>query len=250
MKIMLPIPSTLVIIPTFNERENIAPLCERLFALYPTVHILVVDDGSPDGTAHAVEEAQCRFPSALHLLRRSGKGGRGSAVLAGFVFALAREYRLIFEMDADFSHRPEDMERFFEAIRDCDVVSGSRYLPGSQIRDWPRRRTILSRWANRFARLVLQLPMTDFTNGFRCYRREALLKLNLRAIHAKGYVVLSEIADRLHLAGQRICEVPTIFVNRKRGISNLSLNEITSAFTSVLRIRFTRSAYRAALPSP
>jgi len=241
-------PNTLIIIPTYNESENIARLCERLLALYPFVEILVVDDSSPDGTAAVVREEQRKYPDRwLHLTVRQGKGGRGSAVLEGFRFALSRAYELIFEMDADFSHEPEEIPRFLEKIRECDMVVGSRYLPKSEIHEWGWKRTFFSRFANRYARFVLGMPLSDYTNGYRCYRRSAVGALDLEKIDAKGYVVLSEVAMQLHMKGFRIGEVPTVFVNRRRGLSNLTAHEIGEAFLSILKIYTKYPGTRAKL---
>ncbi|TSC80605.1 MAG: dolichol-phosphate mannosyltransferase [Candidatus Peregrinibacteria bacterium Gr01-1014_25] len=228
---------TLVIIPTYNERDNIGTLVTALLKQHADLDVLVVDDGSPDGTADVVRSLLKQYPHRLLIDVRDGKGGRGSAVLHGFRRALAGGYALAIEMDADFSHKPEEIPRLLAAIEHADMVLGSRYLSGSEIHRWGWRRTFFSRWANRYARFVLGIPITDYTNGFRCYRRSALEALNFECIHARGYVVLSEVAYQLHLAGMRIAEVPTVFVNRRRGISNLSLHEITEAFLSVLAIR-------------
>jgi dolichol-phosphate mannosyltransferase len=244
----VPAPSasrTLVIIPTFNEKENIAQLVTKILALYPAIDVLVVDDSSPDGTSAAVEEVQPEFGGHVRLLTREGKGGRGSAVLEGFKIALAEGYDYAFEMDADFSHKPEEIARFLEAAKNADMVVGSRYLPGSEIHHWSWKRRFFSRWANRYARLVLGIPLSDYTNGFRCYNRRALEALDLSRIHARGYVVLSEVAYQLHLKGLTIAQVPTVFVNRRRGISNLSFHEIKEAFLSVLRIRTSYADMRA-----
>lgn len=236
---------TLITIPTFNEAENIGKLCERLLDAYPEVHVLVVDDASPDGTAHAVEELQKKFAGRLHIIKRAGKGGRGSAVLEGFRFGLKNGYELLFEMDADFSHNPEEIPRFFQKLSEgFQMVLGSRYLPESRIYEWGPKRTFFSRWANRYARAVLGIPITDYTNGYRAYTRKAVEALAMDVIEAKGYVVLSEVAFQLYLKGYKIGEVPTIFVNRRRGISNLSWHEIKEAFLSVLRIRFKQAYSR------
>lgn len=234
--------STLVIIPTYNERDNIAQLIDAVLAQSPDIDVVVVDDDSPDGTSALVRGIVPSKHGRLHLISRKGKGGRGSAVLAGFGYALQRPYQTIFEMDADFSHKPEEIPRFLEKITEVDLVVGSRYLPESEIHEWSAKRTFFSRWANRYARLVLRIPLTDYTNGFRCYRRRAIEALNMQKIDAKGYVVLSEVAYELYNKGFTIGEVPTIFVNRRRGISNLSSHEIKEAFLSVLRIRFKHKA--------
>lgn len=228
----------LVIVPSFNEAENIAELSRCILRISPDIDLLIVDDASPDGTAAIIRALVPAFGGRLRLLERRGKGGRGSAVLEGFRLAIAERYDVIFEMDADFSHKPEEIPRFLAAIRDADVVVGSRYLPGSSIENWGWKRTFFSRWANRYARLILGIPLSDYTNGYRCYRRCAIEALELERINALGYVVLSEVAYQLHLKGLRIAEVPTVFVNRQRGISNLSFHEIKEAFLSVLRIRF------------
>lgn len=230
--------STLVIVPTYNERENIAALTQSVIGQSPDIDVLVVDDDSPDGTSAIIRDLASTMHGRLALISRKGKGGRGSAVLAGFRYALERQYQTIFEMDADFSHKPEEIPRFLEKIKEVDVVVGSRYLPESEIHEWSAKRTFFSKWANRYARLVLGMPLTDYTNGFRCYRRSAIEALEMEKIDAKGYVVLSEVAYQLHKKGFTIGEVPTVFVNRRRGISNLSSHEIKEAFLSVLRIRF------------
>lgn len=227
----------LVVIPTYNERDNVGALCDELLARPERPDVLVVDDNSPDGTAAEAEEVAQRYPGRLHVLRRGGKGGRGGAVLDGFAWGLGGRYEYFFEMDADYSHSPGEIPRFLEAARGADVVVGSRYLPASRIVNWPRARRFFSRFANRYARFFLRIPITDYTNGFRCYRRAALEALDADAINASGYVVLSEVAYQLYRRGFRFAEVPTEFVNRRRGESNLSPSEIISAFVGVLRLR-------------
>ncbi len=227
----------LVVIPTYNERDNVGALCDELLARPERPDVLVVDDNSPDGTAAKAEEVARRYPGRLHILRREGKGGRGGAVLDGFAWGLDGGYEFFFEMDADYSHRPAELPRFLEAARGADVVVGSRYLPTSRIVNWPRARRFFSGLANRYARFFLRIPITDYTNGFRCYRRAALEALDADAVDASGYVVLSEVAYQLYRRGFRFAEVPTEFVNRRRGESNLSRGEIISAFVGVLRLR-------------
>ncbi|UCH77367.1 MAG: polyprenol monophosphomannose synthase [Candidatus Coatesbacteria bacterium] len=235
---------TLVVIPTYNERENVGSLCETLLARPEHVDVLVVDDNSPDGTAAAAEAVAARYGGRMHILLREGKGGRGGAVLAGFAWGLEREYRYFFEMDADFSHRPEEIPLFREAVGGADVVVGSRYLADSRILNWPWARSFFSRWANRYARFFLRIPITDYTNGYRCYRRQAVAALDVDAIRTSGYIVLSEVAYQLYLRGFRFAEVPTVFVNRRRGESNLSPKEILSALVSVIRLRWRRRRLR------
>lgn len=227
----------LVIIPTFNEAKNIADLIEAIRRLQPEMDILVVDDGSPDGTGKVVAGLLPTHEPHLKLLERTGKGGRGSAVLAGFKRALDEGYDLVFEMDADFSHKPEELRLFLKAIETSDCVIGSRYLPASEIHGWGIKRTVLSKVANAFARVMLGIPISDYTNGYRCYRRSAIEKLDMGLIDAKGYVVLSEVAMQLHRKGVTLTEVPTVFINRRRGESNLGWHEIREAFLSVVSLR-------------
>ncbi len=226
----------LIVVPTYNERDNVVPLCEELLVRPERPDALVVDDNSPDGTAAEARALAARYPGRMHVLCRESKGGRGGAVLAGFSWGLGRDYRFFFEMDADFSHRPDEIPLFLEAAREADVVVGSRYLPASRILNWPRARRFFSKLANRYARFLLRIPITDYTNGFRCYRRAAVEGIDVAAVNASGYIVLSEIACQLYRRRFRFAEVPTEFVNRRRGESNLSPAEIVSAFVGVLRL--------------
>lgn len=230
-------PKILVVIPTYNERDNVGALCEELLSRPERPDVLVVDDNSPDGTAAEAEEVGRRYPGRLHVLRREGKGGRGGAVLAGFAWGSGGGYDYFFEMDADYSHRPGELPLFLEAARGADVVVGSRYLPASRIVNWPRARRFFSKLANSYARFFLRIPITDYTNGYRCYSRAAVEALDAGAVDASGYVVLSEVAYQLYRRGFRFADVPTEFVNRRRGESNLSPGEILSAFVGVLRLR-------------
>lgn len=230
-------PEILVVIPTYNERDNIGALCDELLSRPERPDVLVVDDNSPDGTAAEAEEVARRYPGRLHVLRRKGKGGRGGAVLDGLAWGLGGGYEFFFEMDADYSHRPGELPRFLEAARGADVVVGSRYLPASRIVNWPRARRFFSKLANSYARFFLRIPITDYTNGYRCYSRAAVEALDAGAVDASGYVVLSEVAYQLYRRGFRFADVPTEFVNRRRGESNLSPGEILSAFVGVLRLR-------------
>lgn len=227
--------SLLIVVPTYNESQNIIDLVMRLILLYPFADVLVVDDASPDGTADMLEKIASMNPH-IFLMRREGKGGRGSAVLDGFSFGLQKQYENFIEMDADFSHKPEEIALLLASIASHDMVVGSRYLPQSEIHEWGMKRTIFSYLANMFARCMLQIPISDYTNGFRCYTRNAVESLRMDQIDARGYVVLSEVAMQIHHEGMRIGEVPTVFVNRRRGISNLTFKEIREAFRSILRI--------------
>jgi len=224
-----------VIIPTFNEADNIAALINALMEIDPVVHVVVVDDNSPDGTGKIVDELAATNPR-VECIHREGKGGRGAACLTGFRHALDAGAQLIFEMDADFSHNPEEIPLFLEKIKTNDMVLGSRYARGSTIINWGILRRIFSKLANMYARLFLGIPITDYTNGYRCYRRRTFDFISYGDIDAKGYIVLSEVAVQIYRKGLAIGEVPTRFVNRVRGESNLSIREITSAFTSVLRL--------------
>lgn len=228
-----------IIIPTYNEKQNIEKLVKEILRLNFNIKIIVVDDNSPDKTGEIVKKLTEKYRS-VKLILRINKRGRGSAVIDGFKEALKdREIDYFFEMDADFSHNPKDIPRFLEKIKEADVVIGSRYLPNSGIISWPLSRHIFSSIANFYARLILGIPISDYTNGYRCYRRNVLEKIDFKKITATGYIVLSEIAYLIKKAGFKFAEIPVIFVNRKRGKSNLRLKEIIEAFTSVIRIRLT-----------
>lgn len=236
---------TLVVIPSYNEKENIGGLAEKILQIDPDIDVLVVDDNSPDGTAEVVRKTR-GFGNRLQMIVRQKKNGRGGAVLDGFRAGLKdkKNYAYFFEMDADFSHSPDEMPRFLEKIKECDLVIGSRYRSGSKIIGWPINRTVFSKLANIYARCLLRIPITDYTNGYRLYRREVLEHLDCDAIEASGYIVLSEMAFQIHLAGYRIGEIPTVFVNRRRGLSNLSFGEIHSALRSVFRLALKRKKIR------
>lgn len=226
-----------VVVPTYNERENLPALVGRLLALPLHLTVIVVDDNSPDGTGQVADALAAR-DERVRVLHRAGKGGRGSACVAGFRAALALpEVTHVVEMDADLSHDPGELPALVEAVQRADVVVASRYLPGSRIVNWGWQRHVFSRLANLYARALLGIPIRDYTNGYRCYRREALEALDLDAIQTRGYIVLSEMAYRLHCQGFTFCEVPTCFVNRERGRSNTSLGEVWDAFRGILTVR-------------
>lgn len=233
----------LIIIPTFNERENIGLLVDELFNLPLELHVLVVDDNSPDGTAKVVEEAQSRHgEDRLHLMvRTAGKAGRGSACMAGFSYARDKGYDVAIEMDADFSHDPKDIPRLLKKLDEgADVAIASKYLPESDIVGWPLSRYILSRGANIYVRMILRVPVSDYTNGFRCYGPRALKILPDLTIDGVGFTVIPQVTYKLSLAGMKLAEIPSVFTNRRRGRSNLGLNEIVESLFATLLIRSTK----------
>lgn len=232
-------PKTLIIIPCYNESENIIRLVDILLEENQNTDVLVVDD-SIDNTSDLVRQRQIGEPR-LHLIKRNGKGGRGTAVLEGFKFALARDYELIAEMDADSSHNPHEFSKLVAVSGDNTLVIGSRYLKESKIVGWPKRRIIFSTLANFYANAILRIGIHDYTNGYRVYGRGALEKLDMTKIKGIGYIVLSEISYQLFRKGVKFVEVPTLFVNRSRGASNFSFKEIKEAFTSVVRVRLNYS---------
>ncbi len=227
---------TFVVIPTFNEKENIKALVNALLSGYSLAGVIVVDDGSPDGTGAIIKEIAKGNPK-VHLIERRGKGGRGSACLAGFRKAMELGADFVVEMDADFSHDPRELGRLLDVSQTVGLVIGSRYVKGSRIVGWGLQRRIFSRFANFYARRCLGIPICDYTNGYRRYSRSALEKLEFDRIVSKGYIVLSEISYQLFRKGESFAEVPITFVNRRRGNSNVDLREIREAFAAVLRIR-------------
>jgi len=225
----------LVIIPTYNEEKTIIQLIDELFSLQLNLDILVVDDGK-DKTGELVSEKQ-KEKQNLFLNKREKKAGRGSAVIEGIRFGLKKDYDYIVEMDADFSHQPKELPELMKLASPNGVVIASRYLKGSVIKNWPLQRKVFSRFANIYANFILRIGLHDYTNGYRIYGREALKKIDLNNIQASGYIVLSEIAYMLHLAGATFKERETLFINRVHGDSNFSLHEIKEAFASVIRIK-------------
>lgn len=238
----------LVIIPTYNEQENIREILAHVFRLQPDFHVLVVDDGSPDGTAATVKELQSVHRDRLHLIERSGKLGLGTAYIAGFKWALQRDYAYIFEMDADFSHAPDDLVRLYRACAEqgADMSVGSRYVKGGHVRDWSWDRIMLSFCASLYVRAILWLGVRDTTAGFVCYREEVLRTVALDEIRFVGYAFQIEMKYRARLAGFRIAEVPITFIDRLKGTSKMSANIFREAVLGVLMMRFTvKQAKRA-----
>ena len=241
--------STLVVMPTYNEGENLPPLAERLLALPVAVDLLVVDDNSPDGTGQLADELAAKHPS-IHALHRQQKGGLGPAYIAGFKWALKRSYEYIFELDGDFSHDPEDIPMLLEAAREGDVVLGSRYLNGIRIINWPLSRLLLSSCAAKYVQLFTGMPFTDPTGGFKCFRRRALEAIDLEAIRSTGYSFQIEMTHKLWRQGFRILEVPIIFTERFHGRSKMSGHIIREACIMVLRLWFQNKLRRRPLAQP
>lgn len=230
---------SLVIIPTYNEIENIAEIAPEVFAKNPKTHILVVDDNSPDGTAQKVQSMQAQFPGSLHLLNRSGKQGLGKAYLAGFQWALDHHYDLIIEMDADFSHRPEDLVKVIEAAQnpEVDFVIGSRYVSGGQTVNWGLLRKLISRGGGWYSRLILGFPIRDWTGGFNAWKAPVLLTMGLDRIQSNGYSFQIELKYKASKNGFKVQEVPIVFADRRVGQSKMSLSIVLEAFYRVWQIR-------------
>ena len=238
---MAHISDSLVIIPTYNEKENIEKIIRAIFGLEKCFHILVIDDGSPDGTAAIVKGlmAQEEFADRLFILERSGKQGLGTAYITGFKWALEHDYGYIFEMDADFSHDPNDLPRLYAACHDqgYDLAIGSRYVSGVNVVNWPIGRVLMSYGASLYVRLVTGFKIHDTTAGFKCYRRRVLETIELDKIRFKGYGFQIEMKFTAHRIGFRIIEVPVVFVNRREGVSKMSGGIFGEAFLGVMRLR-------------
>ncbi len=231
----------LIIIPTYNESGNIGQLLAAISAAQPNVHVLVVDDGSPDGTGRLVAQlAAATYPGSLFLLARSGKLGLGSAYVAGFKWALARDYKLIAQMDADFSHNPRYLPALFAAAASHHLVLGSRYIAGGGVVNWPWLRRLISRGGSLYSRLILGLPVRDFTGGFKCFRREVLAGIDLDAIKSNGYSFQIEMTYRAWLNGFTVREIPIVFEERNAGHSKMSGAIFREALFMVLRLRAAR----------
>ena len=232
----------LVIIRTYNEKENIEEIVREVFGLPGDFHILVIDDGSPDGTAAIVKGLQEPFPERLHLLERSGKLGLGTAYLTGFRWALEHHYDYVFEMDADFSHNPADLQRLYEACtRDgADLSIGSRYCNGVSVVDWPISRILISYFASGYVRTILGMHIYDTTAGFVCYKRRVLETMDLDAVQMKGYGFQIEMKYSAWKLGFRLKEVPIIFTNRQKGVSKMSGGIFGEAFWGVIALRFRK----------
>ncbi len=224
----------LVVIPTYDERDNLGPVLSRLLAALPDAHVLVVEDASPDGTGEFADRMAAADPR-IRVLHCTEKSGLGAAYLAGFAIALRGEYQVIVEMDADGSHAPEDLPALLEALRDADLVLGSRYVPGGEVLNWPAHRQWLSRGGNLYSRLALGVPIRDITGGFRAFRRQVLEELDLCTVSSQGYCFQVDMAWRAVQAGFRVREVPITFAERERGTSKMNRAIVIEALWRVTR---------------
>jgi dolichol-phosphate mannosyltransferase len=224
----------LVVIPTYNEAENVRLITARVREATPQADILVVDDDSPDGTGRIADELAASDP-AIHVLHRTEKNGLGAAYLAGFDWALQRDYDAVVEMDADGSHQPEELPRLLAALDGADLVLGSRWVPGGAVRNWPRHRLVLSRGGNTYTRVLLGVPLRDATGGYRAFRRSALETLDLADVESAGYCFQVDLAWRAVQSGLRVVEVPITFVERERGDSKMSGAIVAEALLRVTR---------------
>ena len=231
---------SIVIIPTYNEKENIENIIRAVFGLEKTFHILIIEDGSPDGTASIVKELQKEFPERLFMIERKGKLGLGTAYICGFKWAVEHKYDYIFEMDADFSHNPNDLPRLYDACANegFDVAIGSRYVSGVNVVNWPMGRVLMSYYASKYVRFITGIKVKDTTAGFKCYRREVLETLELDKVRFKGYAFQIEMKFTAHKCGFKIKEVPVIFVNRELGTSKMNSSIFGEAVFGVMRLRW------------
>ena len=230
---------SIVILPTYNARENIENIIRAVFGLEKTFHILIIEDGSPDGTAAIVKTLQQEFPDRLFMIERKGKLGLGTAYITGFKWALEHSYEYIFEMDADFSHNPNDLPRLYEAcaVQGGDVAIGSRYVSGVNVVNWPMGRVLMSYFASKNVRIVTGLPIHDTTAGFKCYRRQVLEAIDLDHIRFKGYAFQIEMKFTAYKCGFKIIEVPVIFINRELGTSKMNSSIFGEAVFGVIKLK-------------
>jgi dolichol-phosphate mannosyltransferase len=240
----------LVIIPTFNEKENIQDIVLEIMGLEGDFELLVIDDGSPDGTASIVKSLQEQFPERLHLMERKGKLGLGTAYIEGFKYALKNGYAFIFEMDADFSHNPKDLLKLFEACSDpeVDMVIGSRYITGVNVVNWPMGRVLMSFFASKYVQFITGMPIKDATAGFKCYSRKVLQAINLDKIRFIGYAFQIEMKFTAWKLGFNIKEIPIIFTDRTRGTSKMSTHIFREAVMGVIYMKF-KSLFRRYKPN-
>lgn len=244
-----PLGRVAVIIPTYNERENLEPIAARVRSAVPEADLLVVDDNSPDGTGELADKLAAG-DEQIHVLHRPGKGGLGAAYIAGFGWALDQGYSAMVEIDADGSHQPEDLPRLLTALQDADAVIGSRWIQGGTVRNWPKSREALSRGANTYARLMLRVPIHDTTAGFRAYRAETLRAIGLDSVRSQGYCFQIDLTLRAINAGLKVTEVPITFVDRTRGASKMSRAVMIEAFWRVAQWGVASRLRRRKPPRP
>ena len=230
---------SIVIIPTYNERENIENIIRAVFGLDKVFHILIIEDGSPDGTAAIIKKLQEEYPDRLFMVERKGKLGLGTAYIAGFKWALAHNYQYIFEMDADFSHNPQDLPRLYKACAEdgSDVAIGSRYISGVNVVNWPMGRVLMSYFASKYVRFITGIPIHDTTAGFKCYRRRVLETIDLDNIQFKGYAFQIGMKFTAYKCGFKITEVPVIFINRELGTSKMNGSIFGEAVFGVIKLK-------------
>lgn len=230
---------SIIIIPTYNEKENIENIIRTVFGLEKCFHILIIEDNSPDGTAAIVRKLQTEFPGRLFMIERKGKLGLGTAYIAGFKWAIKHQYDFVFEMDADFSHNPNDLPRLYNkcAVEGYDVSIGSRYISGVNVMNWPMGRVLMSYFASKYVRIITGLPIHDTTAGFKCYRREVLETIGLDGIRFKGYAFQIEMKFTAYKCGFKIAEVPVIFVNRELGTSKMNGSIFGEAVLGVIQLK-------------
>jgi dolichol-phosphate mannosyltransferase len=231
----------IVVIPTYNEIDNVRQIINAIFQVDENINILIVDDNSPDGTSDVVRELMLTN-DRVHLIVRPGKMGLGTAYCDGFAYAIERGFEYIFEMDADFSHDPKEIPNFLEMIKENDLVIGSRYITGVNVVNWPLRRLLLSYFASMYTRVITGLPIHDTTGGFKCFRAEFLKKIDLRRIHSNGYGFQIEMNYRMWKLGARIKEIPIIFIDRRSGVSKMNKKIVYEAIWLVWKLKFTGSS--------
>ena len=228
---------SIVIVPTYNERANLQELVDKIQQYAPELHVLIVDDNSPDGTGALADELHQKHPERIFVLHRQQKEGLGKAYVDGFRQVLEKDYDCIMQMDADLSHDPVHLPRFLEEIKTHDLVVGSRYLQGISVVNWDLKRLIMSKLATNYVRFITRMPFTDTTSGFKCWRREALEAIDFESTFSSGYIFLVEMKYKAFRKGFRVTEVPIIFVERKQGDSKLDWGVFCEAFFGVLRLR-------------
>ena len=226
----------LIIIPTYNELENLPKLLPEVLSKDENINVLIVDDNSPDGTAGFVER-QMKVDNRIHLIKRQSKQGLGTAYIAGFKYALQNHFQIIFEMDADFSHDPKEIPRFLDEIKNSDVVLGSRYINGVNVINWPLRRLLLSSFANLYTRIITGLPVHDATGGYKCFNRKVLEAIDLDRVKSNGYAFQIEMTFKAWKKGFKVKEIPIIFVDRVKGKSKMSKKIVREAVTMVWKLR-------------